>query len=46
MIVSLLAIALATAVGVGYLGTMKGLLFVIVGLVLSGVTGFVRWPSG
>ncbi len=46
MIVSLLAIALATAVGVGYLGLGKGLLFVALGLVLSGVTGFLGSFTG
>lgn len=46
MIVSLLAIALATALGVGYLGPGKGLLFVIIGLVLSGVTGFLGAFTG
>lgn len=46
MIVSLLAIALVTAVGVGYLGPAKGLLFVALGLVLSGVTGFLGAFTG
>lgn len=46
MIISLLAIALATAVGVGYLGLAKGLLFVVIGLVLSGVTGFLGAFTG
>lgn len=46
MIVSLLAIALATAVAVVYLGLWKGVLFVGTGLVLSGVTSFLGAFTG
>lgn len=46
MIVSLLAVALAAAVGVACLGPWKGVLFVALGLVLSAVTGFMGAFTG
>lgn len=46
MILSLLALALATAIGVCYLGPFKGVLFVVLGLALSGVTGFLGAFTG
>lgn len=46
MIVSLLAVALAAAIGVACLGPWKGVLFVALGLVLSAVTGFMGAFTG
>jgi len=46
VIVSLLAVALAAAVGVACLGPWKGVLFVALGLVLSAVTGFMGAFTG
>jgi hypothetical protein len=46
VIVSLLALALATAVGVACLGPVKGLVFVLLGLALSAITGFLGAFTG